>query len=56
MEIRKVRVKPIQPTIISDIDIIKDVIREATTTPSPAAIERLEKDAELLAYLQRNNK
>jgi hypothetical protein len=45
--------KPIQPTVISDIDIIKEVIREATTKPSPAAIARNKEAAGLLRRLQR---
>ena len=49
-----VKVKPIQPTIVSDIRIIKDVIREATTDPSPIAIERNKEAADLLRRLQGN--
>jgi len=49
-----IRVKPIQPTVISDISIIKDVIREATTKPSPAAIKRNKEASELLRRLKRN--
>jgi hypothetical protein len=48
-----VKVKPIQPTIISDITIIKDVIREATTSPSPAALKKNKEASELLRRLQR---
>jgi hypothetical protein len=48
-----VKVKPIQPTVISDIGIIKDVIREATTKPSPAAIARNKEASDLLCRLQR---
>ena len=48
-----VKVKPIQPTVISDINIIKDVIREATTKPSAAAIARNEEASDLLRRLQR---
>ena len=47
-----VKVKPIQPTVVSDIDIIRDIIREATTKPSPAAIERNKEASELLHRLQ----
>ena len=47
-----IKVKPIQPTIISDIKIIKDVIREATTMPSPVAIERNKEASDLLRRLQ----
>jgi len=50
-----VKVKPIQPTIISDVKIIKDVIREATTKPSPVAIERNKAAADLLRHLQGKN-
>ena len=49
-----VKVKPIQPTIISNIRIIKDVIREATTKPSTIAIERNKAAADLLRHLQGN--
>ena len=48
-----VKVKPIQPTIVSDIRIIKDVIREATTKPAPAAIARNKEASDLLRRLQR---
>jgi len=48
-----VKVKPIQPTIVSDIGIIKDVIREATTKPSPVAVKRNKEASELLRRLQR---
>ena len=47
-----VKVKPIQPTIISDIKIIKDVIREATTMPSSVAIKKNKEASELLRRLQ----
>ena len=47
-----VKVKPIQPTIVSDIGIIKDIIREATTKPSPVAVERNKEASELLRRLQ----
>ena len=47
-----VKVKPIQPTIITDIKIIKDVIREATTIPSSTAIKRNKEASELLRRLQ----
>jgi len=47
-----VKVKPIQPTIVSDIGIIRDIIREATTTPSPVAVERNKEASELLRRLQ----
>ena len=50
--IMAVKVKPIQPTIITDIKIIKDVIREATTIPSSAAIKRNKEASELLRRLQ----
>ena len=49
-----VKVKPIQPTVVSDISIIKDIIREATTKPSSTAIERNKEASELLRRLQRN--
>ena len=49
----RIKVKPIQPTIVSDINVIKDVIREATTKPSSAAIERNKEAVDLLRYLQR---
>ena len=48
-----VKVKPIQATVISDIRIIKDVIREATTKPSPVAIARNKEASDLLRRLQR---
>ena len=48
-----VKVKPIQSTVISDINIIKDVIREATTKPSPTAIMRNKEASDLLRRLQR---
>ena len=51
-----VKVKPIQPTIVSDIGIIKDIIREATTKPSPVAVERNREASELLHRLQGNKK
>ena len=54
VKVAAVKVKPIQPTIISDIGIIRDVIREATTKPSPAAIVRNKEASELLRRLQRN--
>ena len=47
------KVKPIQPTIISDIKIIKKVIQEATTPPSPAAIVRNNEASDLLSRLQK---
>jgi len=47
-----VKVKPIQPTIVSDIGIIKDVIRDATTKPSPGAVARNREASELLRRLQ----
>jgi len=47
-----VKIKPIQPTIVSDIGIIKDVIREATTKPSPVAVKRNKEASELLRRLQ----
>ena len=54
MATSKVTVKPIQPTIVSEIKIIEDVIREATTMPSPAAVDKDKKAAELLRDLQMN--
>jgi len=48
-----VKVKPIQPTVVSDIGIIKDIIREATTKPSPAAVKQNKEASELLCRLQR---
>ena len=48
-----IKVKPIQPTIISDIGIIKDIIREATTKPSSVAIARNKEASDLLRRLQR---
>ena len=48
-----VKIKPIQPTVISDKKIIKDVIREATTNPSPAAIARNKEASDLLRRFQR---
>ena len=48
-----VTVKPIQPTIVSDLGIIQDIIREATTTPSPAAVKRNKEASELLRSLQQ---
>ena len=48
-----VKVKPIQPTIVSDIGIIKEIIREATTKPSPVAVERNQEVSELHRRLQR---
>jgi predicted transcriptional regulator len=52
-EMAAIKVKPIQPTVVSDVGIIRDVIREATTTPSPAAIERNKEALALLRQLQR---
>ena len=51
-EVAAVKVKPIQPTVISDIGIIKDVIREATTKPSSVAIVRNKEASDLLSRLQ----
>ena len=51
----KAKVKPIQPTIVTDIEIIKDIIKEATTKPTSAAIKRNKEAAELLCLLQRKN-
>jgi len=48
-----VKVKPIQPTVISDISIIKEVIQEATTKPTHAAIRRNKEASDLLRRLQR---
>jgi len=47
-----VKVKLIKPTIVSDIGIIKDVIHEATTKPSPVAVKRNKEASELLHRLQ----
>jgi len=51
-----VKVKPFQPTVISDISIIKDVIREAATKPSPVAITRNKEASDLLRRLQSKQK
>jgi len=48
-----IKIKPIQPTVISDIGIIKDVIREATTKPSPFAVKRNKEASDLLCRLQK---
>nr|AGS52131.1 hypothetical protein [uncultured bacterium contig00034] len=47
-----VKVKPIQSTVISDTQIITDVIREATTAPTLAAIERNKEASDLLHRMQ----
>ena len=47
-----VKVKPIQPTVISDISIIKEVISEATAEPSPVALELNKEAIKLLRCLQ----
>jgi hypothetical protein len=47
-----VKVKPIQPTVVSDIKIIKDVIREATTKPSSTAVALNKEASDLLRRLQ----
>ena len=51
-----VKVKPIQPTIVEDIGIIKEIIREATTPPSPVAVKRNKEASELLSRLQMSQK
>ena len=51
-----VKTKPIQPTIITDINIIKDVIREATSEPSITSMERNKEASELLERLQGKQK
>jgi predicted Zn-dependent protease len=48
-----VKVKPIQPTVVSDTVIIKDIIHEATTNPSSAALKRNREASLLLRRLQR---
>ena len=48
-----VKVKPIQATKISDINIIKAIIREALTEPSPEAVVKNKEASELLHQLQR---
>jgi len=48
-----ITVKPIQPTVVSDLGIIQDIIREATTTPSPTAVKRNKEASELLRRLQK---
>ena len=48
-----VKVKPIQPTIISDISIVKDIIGEAMTKPTKAAMKRNKEASDLLRRLQR---
>ena len=48
-----VKVKPIQSTVIADKKIIKDVIREATTEPSPVAVTLNKEAVDLLCRLQR---
>jgi sulfur carrier protein ThiS len=48
-----IKVKPIQPTVVSEISIIQDIIREATTNPSPVAVKRNKEASELLRRLQR---
>ena len=53
METTQVSVKPIQPTVVSDVEIIKDIIHEATTEPSLIAIKLNKDAAELLCLLQR---
>jgi len=47
-----VKVKPIQPTIVSDIKIIANVIHEAMTEPTPEAIEQNKEASDLLRRLQ----
>ena len=47
-----VKVKPIQPTVITDKKIVKDVIRDATTKPSSVAIALNKEALELLCSLQ----
>jgi len=49
-----VRVKPIQATKISDINIITSIIKEALTEPSPEAVVKNKEASELLQQLQRN--
>jgi len=48
-----IKVKPIQPTVITDIDIINDIIKEAMTKPTQAAIKRNNDASDLLRRLQR---
>jgi hypothetical protein len=45
-------VKPIEPTVVDDIKIWKQIIREATTTPSKKALDRLEKGMQNLQKMQ----
>ena len=52
-EMAVVKVKPIQPTIISDISIIKDIIGEVMTKPTKAAMKRNKEASDLLRRLQR---
>ena len=47
-----VKVKPIQPTIVTDKKIVKDVIREATTEPSSVAVALNKEALNLLCRLQ----
>jgi hypothetical protein len=51
-----VKVKPIQPTIITDIGIIRDIIKEATTPPSSVAIKQNKEASALLSRLQKDKK
>ena len=51
-----INVKPIQPTIVTDSSIIKDIIHEATTPPSPAAIKLNKEAIDLLSSLQKSQK
>ncbi|MCL2165666.1 MAG: hypothetical protein FWH55_15050 [Oscillospiraceae bacterium] len=47
-----IKVKPIQPTVITDMKIVQDVIREATTEPSSVAVSLNREAMELLCRLQ----
>ena len=52
MKMAAVKVKPIQPTVITDKKIVKDVVREATTEPSSIAVALNKEAMELLCRLQ----
>jgi len=53
MEMAAVKVKPIQATKVSDINIITAIIREALTEPSPEAVAKNKEASEMLHQLQR---
>ena len=52
MKMSTIIIKLIQPTVITDKKIIKDVIREATSEPTPVAVALNKEALELLYRLQ----